>query len=264
MSNHPPDPVPGDNQPELAAPPRRPAWRRLLRAGRPRPSKGNLFAAVLALSLGFAIAVQVRQTSDEGLDGLREGDLVRLLDTVNQDNNRLGDEINRLQAQRDQLMSTTDIEAARVAAQQRLDSLGILAGTTAARGPGIVLTITDPHGKYTAVMLLDALQEIRAAGAEAIQVNDTRVTASTWVTDTTTKQIAIDQHPLTAPYTITAIGDGKTLAAAMEIPGGVSESARRVGADTSVLIRERVEVTALRPVSTPRYAHPDSTPSPSS
>jgi uncharacterized protein YlxW (UPF0749 family) len=240
------------------------AWRRLLRAGRPRPTKGNLLAAGLALSLGFAIAVQVRQTSNQGLETMREGDLVRLLDTVNQDNDRLASEISRLQAQRDDLASSADLEQARAAAQQRLDALGILAGTSPAQGPGIIMTIRDPDGKYTAAMLLDAVQELRDAGAEAIQINDQRVTASTWFADGAGRTVGIDGTTLQLPYVVIAIGDAKTLAAAMEIPGGVSETARRVGGDTTILIRDRVEVTALRPVSTPRYARPDvaTTPSP--
>ena len=243
--------------------PRAAAWRRLLRAGRPRPTKGNLLAALLALSLGFAIAVQIRQTSNQGLETMREGDLVRLLDTVNQDNDRLSSEISRLEVQRDELASSTDAEQARVAAEQRLDALGILAGTSAARGPGIVLTIRDPAKKYTAAMLLDAVQELRDAGAEAIQVNDQRVTASTWFADGSGRSVRVDCVTLQLPYVVTAIGDGKTLAAAMEIPGGVSESARRVGGDTTILIRDRVEVTALRAVSSPRYALPEAQPSPS-
>lgn len=231
-----------------------------MRGGSPRPTKGNLLAAGLALALGFAIAVQVRQTSTQDLEGLREGDLVRLLDTVNQDNDRLTFEISRLQAQRDELTSATDLEQARVAAQQRLDSLGILAGTRAAQGPGIVMTIRDPETRYTAAMLLDALQELRDAGAEAIQINNARVTAYTWFADGPDKTVRIDGTVTERPFVITAIGDAKTMAAAMEIPGGVSETARRVGGDTNIVQEDLVEVTALRPVSTPRYAQPDTQP----
>ena len=49
---------------------------------------------------------------------------------------------------------------------------------------------------------------------------------------------------------ITAIGDNNTLAAAMEIPGGVS-GLRRMGGDTTVLIRDTVDITALRPLFDP-------------
>ena len=255
--------TPEDGRDLDVQPSTRTAWRRLLRAASPRPTKGTLLAGVLAVALGFAIAVQVRQTSNAGLEGLREGDLVRLLDTVNQDNSRLSDEIVRLEVQRDELATSTDLEQARAAAQQRLDALGILAGTTPASGPGIVMTIRDPQAKYTAAMLLDALQELRDAGAEAVQINDGRVGASTWFGDGVSGAVTMDGRTLSRPFVITAIGDNNTLAAAMEIPGGVSETARRMGGDTTVLIRDTVDITALRPLSTPRYALPENQASPS-
>jgi uncharacterized protein YlxW (UPF0749 family) len=238
------------------------AWRRLALAGRPRPTKANLLATLLALSLGFAIAVQVRQTSLEGLETLREGDLVRLLDAVNADGARLSQEISALELERQRLGSASGTEEAAAAARARLDSLGILAGTVAATGPGIELTITDPSSKYTAAMLLDTVQELRDAGAEAIQINDARVIASTSFADLAGRQIGIDGATLTRPYVVIAIGEAKTLAAAMEIPGGVGDSARRVGASVRVDQRERVEVTALRAVQSPRYARPAAQPSP--
>ena len=91
----------------------------------------------LAWAWGFAIATQVHQTQSSNLDNLREDDLVRLLDQVQGDNSRLGDEIQALQTQRGQLETGVAGSAeARAAATQRLDSLRILAGTVKAHGPG--------------------------------------------------------------------------------------------------------------------------------
>ena len=60
----------------------RTAWHRLILAGKPRLTKANVLATTLALLLGFAIAVQVRQNSLQGLDALREDELARILDTL--------------------------------------------------------------------------------------------------------------------------------------------------------------------------------------
>ena len=48
------------------------AWRRLFLAGSPRRTRANILAMILAGTLGFAIIAQVRQTSIEGLENLRE------------------------------------------------------------------------------------------------------------------------------------------------------------------------------------------------
>jgi uncharacterized protein YlxW (UPF0749 family) len=239
------------------------AWRRLGRAGRPRPTKANVLATLLALGLGFAIAAQVHQTSIEGLENLREDELIRILDTVDQDGNRLAQELQTLQSSRDRLQSdTTSLTEAQKAAQQRLDSLAILAGTVPAKGPGVVLTIRDPASGVTAPLLLDALQELRDAGAEAVQINDIRVVANTYFTDSD-GGIAISGKRVNAPYVVTAIGDGSTLASAMEIPGGVTNSVRSVGGQADVETKDTVTVSALQSVSEPQYARPVPSPTPS-
>ncbi|HET9022119.1 MAG TPA: DUF881 domain-containing protein [Ornithinibacter sp.] len=238
------------------------AWRRLFLAGSPRATRANVLALVLAGTLGFAIIAQVRQTSIQGLENLREDELVRIFAGVDQDGDRLGDEIQGLESslQLLQSQSTNDAEAQR-AAQERLDALGILAGTAPARGPGIVLTIRDPDLEVTSPVILDAIQELRDAGAEAIQIGDQRVVASTWFSQTDSG-ISVSGTELRPPYIIRAIGDGSTLAGAMEIPGGVSATVRRAGGETDVQIRDELDVDALLTLTPPQYAQPVPTSTP--
>ncbi|MBR7742358.1 DUF881 domain-containing protein [Phycicoccus sp. BSK3Z-2] len=232
------------------------AWARLRRAGAPTPSRSNLLAMLLAVALGFAIIAQVRQTSVQGLETLREDELVRIFADVDQDGERLGDEVRELQTSLERLESrSTSEEEAQRAAQERVDALGVLAGTAPATGPGIVLRIEDPTQQVRFTVLLDAIQELRDAGAEAIQVGDVRVVAGTWLEDTT-DGISVSGSLVQPPYVIRAIGDANTLAGAMQIPGGVTATVRRVGAQADVEIVDRVEVDALLTVTTPQYARP--------
>lgn len=231
-------------------------WRRLALMARPRLTRANIFAALLATLLGFAIATQVQSTNSTGLERLREDELVRLLDDVSQEQDRLAADTRQLELTRDRLLSGADAsqEALR-AAQDRLDALGILTGTAAATGPGIVITIYDPDHKVMGARLLDTLQELRDAGAEAVQVNDVRVVADTWFADVE-GGIEVGGQKLTAPYTVLAIGDSATMASAMEIPGGVVESIRGDGARATVRQSEKVDITALHSVQEARYARP--------
>ncbi len=238
------------------------AWHRLLRAGAPRLTRANVLAMLLAGALGFAIIVQVHQTSDEGLDSLREDELVRIFAGVDREGERLADEIRGLQSSLDLLksQSSNDAEAQR-AARERLASLGILAGTVPATGPGILLTISDPQRKVDAPIVLDTIQELRDAGAEAIQVNDVRVVANTWFADAE-GGLSVSGTTVRPPYVIKAIGDANTLAGAMEIPGGVTATVRRVGGDTDVQIEDEVVIDALLTPASPQYARPVPTPTP--
>jgi uncharacterized protein YlxW (UPF0749 family) len=187
---------------------------------------------------------------------MRQSDLVGLLDNVTERSARVEDETRRLQAMADQLQSGSDRSAAALeAAQQRLEQLGILAGTSPAVGPGIQLTITDPQHKVSAATVLDAVEELRDAGAEAIQIGEVRVVASTAFVNGD-RGVRVDGVEVQRPYVLLVIGDSRTLASALDIPGGVLEVLKQDGATGTVETRQVVTVTAVRSVATPRYARP--------
>jgi uncharacterized protein YlxW (UPF0749 family) len=225
---------------------------------RPRLSRGQIMAAALLALLGFAVALQVRSTNaDTQLRGARQSDLVRILDDVTDRSERLEDEKRRLEINRDQLLSGTDrSKAALEQAEERARTLGILAGTLPAQGPGIELTISDPDGKVDAAVLLDTLQELRDAKAESVQINNVRVVASTHFVDGSPGHVLVDDATLSPPYVFKVIGDPATLSSALRIPGGVLEVLRGKGADGVVKQAQRVTVDALRQPEPPRYARP--------
>lgn len=236
------------------------SWRRLYLMARPRPTRANAFALLLACLLGFAIATQVRQTQAQGLEDLRQDELVRILDDVTQNGNRLDEEVAELESTRDGLADNdANSPEAVAAARERADTLGILAGSQRATGPGITLTITDDGGQVDAATLLDTVQELRDAGAEAMQVGDVRIVASTWFSDDG-GAITADGRTLEPPYRFTVIGDPQTMSSAMEIPGGVSESVRTKGGQATIREFDSINVEALHDNSSPRYAQPDPEP----
>ena len=55
----------------------------------------------------------------------------------------------------------------------------MLAGTVPVTGPGLVVTVEDPNGSVTYDTLIDIVQELRDAGAEAVAVNDIRIGVAT-------------------------------------------------------------------------------------
>ena len=249
-------PVPAQAPPPR---PRRSPWRRLWRAGRPRATRAQLLAGVLCAALGFGVVVQVRQTDVAGLADLRESDLVRILDDTGERGDRLADEVRQLEATREELTAGSDsAQAAARAAQDRARTYGLLAGTLPATGPGVVATITDPAGAVASTNLVQLVQELRDAGAEAIQVGSARVVASTSFTDPAGPGVLVDRQLLTPPYVVSVIADPGTVSTALDIPGGVRETLQQLGADLDVSTGERVEVTALHAVSAPQYARPAS------
>jgi uncharacterized protein YlxW (UPF0749 family) len=245
-----PDTPPGP-QPRTPTPG---GWGRLARGLAPRATRGQLLAALLCGVLGFALVVQLGQTDDVSLTTLRQSDLVRILDDVTQRQDRLAQEAADLEQTRDELLTSTDrLEAARQQAQQRVDVLGILTGTAPAVGPGIRLTLSGDE--VDARTLLETVQELRDAGAEAIQVDDVRVVASTSFTDAAGGKVAVGGKEIARPFVFLAIGDPQTLATAMSFPGGVVEQVEPEGT-ARVDQLDEVRVDALRSPSEPQYARP--------
>ncbi|WP_228992230.1 DUF881 domain-containing protein [Streptomyces sp. DH8] len=244
-----------------ASPPPPPAQqatgRQRLKAGLwpPRLSRAQLIVAVLLFGLGLGLAIQVRSTSDDSaLRGARQEDLVRILDEVDDRTQRLEDEKQRLDDQRTELENSSDqAEEARKQTLEKERQLGILAGTVAAEGPGITLTITDPSRAVAPDMLLDALQELRAAGAEAIEVNGVRVVANTYFSGDA-GEVQVDGEKIEAPYEFTVIGKPQDLEPALNIPGGVVQTLEKEQATVLVERSDPIVVDALRPAQRPDYA----------
>ncbi|WP_020144277.1 DUF881 domain-containing protein [Terracoccus sp. 273MFTsu3.1] len=232
------------------------AWTRLLKMSRPRATRANLLAALLAVLLGAGIAAQVQLTNQRGLDELSQTDLVRVLDDISLRSSRLDQQVRELESTRDRLKNGTGTAAeALEQAQKRVDTLGILAGTLAAKGPGITLRITDPTNAVTGPIVLDIIQELRDAGAESIDVGGVRVVASSFVGDRG-GEILVDGVQVTRPLVIKVIGDSKTLSSAMTIPGGIVESVRQKGAEASVTESSLVEITSLHRPTEMTHAKP--------
>ena len=238
-----------------------PSGRRRLAAALwpPRVTRAQLIVALLLFVLGLGLAIQVSSTSENSaLRGARQEDLVRILDELDDRTQRLEDEKARLEKQRSELESSSDqAEEARKQTQEKERQLGILAGTVAAEGPGITLTVGDPTGAVESDMLLDAIQELRAAGAEAIQVNGVRVVADSYFTGSG-DDMRIDGTKVTAPYVFKVIGKPEDLEPALNIPGGVVQTLEKEQATATVERSAKIVVDALRPAKRPDYAQSSS------
>lgn len=210
--------------------------------------KGRQWAvAIVCVLIGVGTVAVVRgQQPDEFLASAREQDLVRLLDDLQARQTRLDGEILRLQSAEQRLRTGTSAEALQET-QKRADALRVLAGTTPVQGPGVKLRI-DGRDAFFASDLLNTVQELRDAGAEAIEVNGIRVVVNTWFADDT-DAISVSGTRVAPPFLITAIGDPATMATAMRIPGGIADTVE--SQDGSLVISEREQVEIVSVVNLP-------------
>lgn len=219
----------------------------------------QLLLAALLMALGFLVIVQVR--AGRALSGQEEvptRNVYALATMLRQER----------EARRDLMAQVADLSrrlaAFETAAAQRrtaaealtreLDDLRIAAGLVRLAGPGVVVTMNDgaataPGGQAPPVVqyvdLTGVVNELWAAGAEAVAVGDVRVSATTGFSQVGGTIIASGQR-LAAPYTVTAIGDPETLAGALAIRGGIVEGLRALGLRIAIERRPDITVPAAQ------------------
>ncbi|SCG38761.1 DUF881 domain-containing protein [Micromonospora humi] len=214
-------------------------------------SAGAMIGVLLAL-LGFTLVVQLKTTStDPTLAATREEDLVRISSDLDSRERRLRQDIEALEESQRQLRSGAQgRQAALQEATRRADELGILAGTLPAVGPGLEVRFSGSGKAMSSTRILDAVQELRGAGAEAMQIQGAdgtavRVIASTYFVDASGGGLVVDGRRLGGPFTILVIGDPATMRTALNIPGGVVSTVRNNGGNVTSEDREVVEVSQL-------------------
>ncbi len=200
--------------------------------------------AIACAVLGFLMVAQVRATEEVGdrLAAERSEDLARILSELTTQSDRLQSEITDLRLTLVEFETTAEgEELALRTLQRRYDDLRILTGTTEVEGDGVVLTITDPNRVLRQDQLVDTIQELRDAGAEAIAVNDIRLIASSAFA-TRNDKLVLDNQPLDVPIIINAIGPPDTIAKALAIPGGAVDTLQS-RAEVAVRVEPLEELT---------------------
>lgn len=235
-----------------------------LRGGRYAASQRLVFGSMtvlLMLLLGFGIVVQVRDNdSGDSLDTARPADLLVVLDNVGRREAALREGIAGLEDTLAALERPGEDGAALAEARTRRRALEIQVGSVPATGPGVVVTIEDPTTGVGSEILLDVLQELRAAGAEAIEVagkdaDPVRIGVRSWIAGRA-GSVVVDGREMSAPFVYTAIGDPPTLSAALDIPGGVIDTVARNGGRCDVTGSSQVDVSALRDPASSQYSQP--------
>jgi uncharacterized protein YlxW (UPF0749 family) len=212
---------------------------------------GPVVVVLLTAVMGFLLIGQLRGTERfrRRLEAESEGDLTRILASLTTEADSLRDEVSALKLQLVRLeTSTARDQAGADATAEQLRSLQVLAGTVAVSGPGLVVTIEDPRGAMGYDTLIDVVQELRDAGAEAIGINGQRVGAATAFANRK-GGVSVDGTPLGAPYRVTAIGPATTLEGGLKIPGGATDA-------LDSLPGVHVEVERTAKVDLPPLEHP--------
>jgi uncharacterized protein YlxW (UPF0749 family) len=236
--------------------------------------------AIGCLLIGFTVAVAWVHTNRGAPAAARvHADLVTRVRAAQQADSSLAATAGTLAAEANRLRDAALPSGGAVRSQ--LDRDELLAGITPVTGPGMIVRLADPPrtnptavgGRPGTTPLADTAvltdRDIRAVvnelwhdGAEAISVNDVRLTSTTAIRFAG-QAVLVDFRPVTSPYTIRAIGDRNAVETAFvdsPISSRYQTLAGARGVAFSFSQADRLTLPASAAV-TPRYAQPDSSPS---
>lgn len=223
-----------------------------------------LILTAAGLVLGLLVSLQLKNVIAAGgsvsLTRIRE--LNERIDALEQDNAALEREIATLHGE------ALEREWAAQTASERSDALmGALealraeAGLTALSGPGVTVTVRqrtaaggDALQYVSDTDLLYIVNELWAAGAEAVAVNDQRLGAASEIRRAGA-YVSINGYATAAPFTITALGDEKALSSALNLYGGVADMLSDAY-DIEIIRQSSLTVPAREGTSGFRYARP--------
>ncbi|MGA7912119.1 MAG: DUF881 domain-containing protein [Candidatus Dormiibacterota bacterium] len=179
-------------------------------ARRPPVRAGAISVWLIALLVALVATIQIRSQAEveRTLVGVDPTSLAFLIDDLHRANDSLSAETADL-TQRKATLQTGSSGAADQVLTQEADRLRALEGLVPVQGPGIVIVI-DASG-LQALDLQDALNNLGAGGAEAIDVNNHRIVVGVPV-EQAPSGVEVDGVLIAAPWTISVIGDPTRLA----------------------------------------------------
>lgn len=223
-----------------------------------RPVKqGQAAIALVCVVLGFMLAVQFRTTQDirSNISFQRVEDLAERLSNTEKERDALVKQVQELR-------KSSGFEAL----SKEMETVKMGAGVVALEGPGIIVTIDDSKrqtkpGENPNLYLihdddiLKVINELFAAGAEAISINEQRLIASSEIR-CAGPTLSVNNTRYSPPYEIRAVGDPQTLENSLKMRGGVAETLQFWGIQVAIKRQEVVAIPAYKGTFRFEYAKP--------
>lgn len=221
--------------------------------------------ALVGLVLGILLAVQFRVTKEAQKNPQvhRVQSIMTTVSDARAERDSKQDQINKMRSELDKLAAGAELGTLR----EELVRARIESGLTGVYGPGIEVTLNDsnvavkPGENPNLYVLHDedilrVLNELRAAGAEALAINSHRVLATSEVRCTGPTILINRNQRLTPPFVISAIGNQDNLANSLKMRGGVIESLQFWGIQASIKKVSQVDIPALSGTISFDFARP--------
>ncbi|KAB3537353.1 DUF881 domain-containing protein [Alkaliphilus pronyensis] len=234
--------------------------------------KKNIVMGGLLMILGLVIAMQfqtVKNTAGEGLLSTQKAQQqMKKLEILRNESQSLKDRLAIIEKEiKSYELSDADENLITKNLQTELRKYQEIAGMKSLEGPGLVVSISDPQGEsysgqyesqiiYNYMFIIDIINILNGAGAEAITINDQRILATTEIYPSA-RSLIVNSVPVTPPINIAAIGDSKALEAALNINYGILYEIKKFSSIQVNIRKENlVVVPSYNRIQTFEFAQP--------
>ena len=219
------------------------------------------FALMLVMFMQFKM---VEQTDITAIETMRENELKLELSSWNEKYNKLYERYQEVVAKIEEYRneSVSDQKTAQLL-ETELEQLNEILGKTDVVGQGIVIQLTDKAGtelsegvlvkEINEEDLLRVINELFAAGAEAISINGNRIISTSAIVAIDTDILKIDSRKISSPYIINAIGNPEYLKSSVTGKSGIVDELQELGHETNVYINDEVKIEKYANDITTKY-----------
>ncbi len=205
----------------------------------------NITIGITTLILVCVIFVQFRivnETDVAQIESMREDELkeavVEWKEKYNKTSEKLEETNKKLKEYNDKIQSN---EEAKDLIENELVSAKEKFGLTDVSGDGVIITLTDKGDKiYEWKDILELINELRAAGAEAISINNERIINMSDIIEVGSRYIVVNKEKISSPYVIKVIGDKVHLKSAVTIKNGYYDLKKKE--EYSIDIQEKTNI----------------------
>ena len=218
----------------------------------------SLLLGIMCMLLTLGIAIQIKtinQMNNKSVtNSATENDLRdSVLKTKEKYDNTYA-KVEKLEKELEELQTSASVNSDEAnELQEKLKEYKKILGLTEVSGNGLEITLKDGDENQSKSVLssivhdgdiLQVVNALRNAGADAISVNDQRI-VNTSAISCIGNVVKINGEKVGVPYVIKAIGNPEWLYGAIEMNGGYVSNLRREGVD--------VEVKKVKDITIPKY-----------
>lgn len=221
--------------------------------------RGGLYGGIIiiAMVLGFMLSMQFKAEkatyNPPTVSFLRVQGLVTQVENYKEDRENLQIKIEELRNELDKAIARPQLAMMK----EELDLARIHAGMVPVKGTGVEVTLNDsalkPHPGQNPNLyvlhdedILNVLNELKASGAEAIAINNNRITANTGLRCSGPTIIINRNTHLAPPFVILAIGESATLKSGLNMPGGIADTLRNYGIQVTIKEKDEIIIPAYK------------------